>query len=145
MGRSVDRQRSSNTDTTGEFQRLRRDFVEGRITLAELEDRLEQVQLSPEAAEPLDGLTTPPRSRVPAHPSRHGDEVGAHVRSYLLVMAMLVGIWALTGTGYFWPIWPMMGWGIGVASHMLGLREGCHSDEKALTPQGRSNGKHIKV
>ena len=32
-------------------------------------------------------------------------------------MALLVVIWALTGAGYFWPIWPMLGWGIGVLSH----------------------------
>ena len=37
--------------------------------------------------------------------------------SYLLVNTMLVAIWYLTsGPGsYFWPIWPMLGWGIGVA------------------------------
>ena len=25
---------------------------------------------------------------------------------------MLIGIWALSGMGYFWPIWPIAGWGI---------------------------------
>jgi hypothetical protein len=26
-------------------------------------------------------------------------------------MALLVAIWALTGMGYFWPVWPALGWG----------------------------------
>ncbi|MCC6437295.1 MAG: 2TM domain-containing protein [Acidimicrobiales bacterium] len=38
-----------------------------------------------------------------------------HVAIYIIVNAMLVLIWALSGAGYFWPIWPMAGWGIGVA------------------------------
>jgi hypothetical protein len=28
-----------------------------------------------------------------------------------------VAIWALTGMGAFWPIWPALGWGIGIVSH----------------------------
>jgi len=28
---------------------------------------------------------------------------------------MLVGIWALTGAGYFWPAWVMLAWGVGLA------------------------------
>ena len=40
-----------------------------------------------------------------------------HRRIYLLVVAFLVVIWALSGGGYFWPIWPAMGWGLAVAIH----------------------------
>ena len=36
---------------------------------------------------------------------------------YLVVNALLVVIWAFTGAGYFWPIWPMAGWGIGLVLH----------------------------
>jgi hypothetical protein len=35
--------------------------------------------------------------------------------AYVLVNAMLVGIWAVTGAAFFWPIFPILGWGIGVA------------------------------
>ena len=38
-----------------------------------------------------------------------------HLVVYVLVNAMLVGIWAVTGAGFFWPIFPILGWGIGVA------------------------------
>lgn len=38
-----------------------------------------------------------------------------HAVIYLVVNAMLVGIWAMTGRGYFWPVWSMIGWGVGLA------------------------------
>lgn len=34
------------------------------------------------------------------------------VTNYVGVNAVLIGIWALTGFGYFWPIYPLLGWGI---------------------------------
>ncbi len=41
----------------------------------------------------------------------------AHLTSYLVVNAFLVMIWAVTGRGYFWPIWVLGGWGIGLVMH----------------------------
>jgi hypothetical protein len=40
-----------------------------------------------------------------------------HLALYLLVNLFLIVIWALTGHGYFWPIWPILGWGIGIVFH----------------------------
>ena len=40
-----------------------------------------------------------------------------HLVVYLTVNAMLILIWAMTSSGYFWPIWPVAGWGIGVVMH----------------------------
>jgi len=40
-----------------------------------------------------------------------------HVVIYVIVNAMLVGIWAVTGAGFFWPIFPILGWGIGVGAN----------------------------
>lgn len=37
-----------------------------------------------------------------------------HLLVYLLVNGFIVGIWAVTGSGFFWPIFPMIGWGIGL-------------------------------
>src|SRR5919201_1497980 len=42
-----------------------------------------------------------------------------HLASYLSVNAMLVGIWAFSGRGYFWPIWPIMGWGVAVVGQAV--------------------------
>ena len=33
----------------------------------------------------------------------------------------LVLIWALSGGGYFWPIWVIVGWGIGLGVHAFSL------------------------
>ena len=39
-----------------------------------------------------------------------------HALVYLAVNTLLVVIWAATGGGYFWPIWAIAGWGIGLAA-----------------------------
>ena len=41
-------------------------------------------------------------------------DLGAHVVTYCVVNAMLVAIWAITGAGYFWPAWALLGWGVGL-------------------------------
>ena len=42
----------------------------------------------------------------------------SHLFAYVIVNGGMVVIWGLTSFGhYFWPIWPMMGWGIGLAAH----------------------------
>jgi len=40
-----------------------------------------------------------------------------HLGVYLIINTLLVVIWAATGGGYFWPIWPIAGWGVGLAFH----------------------------
>ena len=27
---------------------------------------------------------------------------------------LLIAIWAVTGAGFFWPVFPLLGWGIGL-------------------------------
>lgn len=44
-------------------------------------------------------------------------EFHAHLLAYVLVNAMLIGIWAVSGAGFFWPVFPLMGWGIGLSFH----------------------------
>lgn len=49
-------------------------------------------------------------------------EFRTHLTVYLLVMMLLSGIWAVTNFGgFYWPIFPMMGWGLGVAIHGMSL------------------------
>lgn len=38
-----------------------------------------------------------------------------HLATYLVINALLIGIWFLSGKGYFWPAWVMAGWGVGLA------------------------------
>jgi len=42
-------------------------------------------------------------------------DFSAHLLVYVLVNAFLVAIWALTNVhGFFWPVFPLAGWGIGL-------------------------------
>ena len=38
-----------------------------------------------------------------------------HLLAYFLVNGLLIVIWAVTGAGFFWPLFPLAGWGIAVA------------------------------
>jgi len=61
----------------------------------------------------------------------------AHAAAYVIVNAFLVGLWWLSANGspsmmsgvdggYFWPIWSILGWGIGLAFHGYGAYGGGH-------------------
>lgn len=41
-------------------------------------------------------------------------DFSAHLIAYVVINAMLIGIWAITGAGYFWPAWVLLGWGVGL-------------------------------
>lgn len=42
-----------------------------------------------------------------------------HLVVYFVINAALWGLWYVTGRGYPWPMWPMVGWGIGVVFHYI--------------------------
>jgi hypothetical protein len=44
-------------------------------------------------------------------------DFATHVLIYLLVNSFLVVIWAVTSGDFFWPIFPIAGWGIGLAAN----------------------------
>ena len=46
-------------------------------------------------------------------------EFRSHVVVYCVIISTLWIIWFFTGGGYPWPVWPMAGWGIGLAFHYL--------------------------
>jgi class 3 adenylate cyclase len=65
-----------------------------------------------------------------------------HVAIYVPVNLLFIGIWAAAGGGYFWPIWPILGWGLAVACHAapllarLGRRtRGVGAHTRARSPQ----------
>lgn len=42
-------------------------------------------------------------------------DLQAHALAYVAVNAFLIAIWFATGVGFFWPMFPLFGWGIGLA------------------------------
>ena len=41
-------------------------------------------------------------------------DLGTHAVVFTVMNAMFIGIWALTGGGYFWPAWLIGLWGVGL-------------------------------
>jgi 2TM domain len=54
-----------------------------------------------------------PRDRAVQQLKKRRDFYG-HLVIYTLVNAFLVVIWAVTKHGFFWPVFPIVGWGIAV-------------------------------
>jgi hypothetical protein len=63
------------------------------------------------APEPAESLRTLAAAQV-----EKKQDFTIHLAAYLAVNAFLVVIWAVSGGG-FWPIFPIVGWGIGLALH----------------------------
>lgn len=57
---------------------------------------------------------------------------GTHLVVYLSVNALLVVIWMATGMGFFWPIWPIVGWGIGLVTHRWSINSAKPISEEAI-------------
>jgi hypothetical protein len=100
--------RIADADRERVAERLRKAAGEGRLAPEELEERLEaafsartEAELAPLVAD----LPSEPRPRRPRRRRRD-------VRPFVAMSILLVAIWALSGGGYFWPVWPILGWGV---------------------------------
>jgi hypothetical protein len=124
--------RAADADRRRVVADLQQHYVDGRLSSDELDERVTRAMAARTFGE-LDALLrdlppapTRPEPEPPAvgegpPEPRSRDGFRRHLTSYLLVMALLVAIWLLTDPGgYFWPIWPMLGWGFGLAWHALG-------------------------
>lgn len=93
---------------------------DGRLTLEEFSDCLGEVYAARTSAQlqgalrelpPLPaGAVVPPAERVAAR-----RRVRAGVLGYSGFVALMLTIWVLTGAGFFWPLWPIIGVGFGMA------------------------------
>jgi Domain of unknown function (DUF1707)/2TM domain len=105
--------------------RLADHHAAGRLTFEELDERLAATWSARTRAELADILidlpTAPPPPTPPVRQPVSAAVSGwrTHLVSYLAVIAGLWLIWALTGSGYPWPIWPMLGWGLGLLGHRV--------------------------
>jgi hypothetical protein len=54
----------------------------------------------------------------------------AQVAAYLVVNTVFVLIWALDGHGFFWPVYPLVGWASGLSfQHFSAVLRGQITDE----------------
>lgn len=118
--------RASDADRAALVAELKEHFEAGRLTLAEMEERTRQAY----AARSVDELASlvrdlpPPAASVPSPPppadaARHPSSLRRQLGGYVVVVAFLVGIWALSGGGYFWPAWPMLAWGFALVMQLV--------------------------
>ena len=118
-GFPADDKRASDAERDAIVSDLRAHAADGRLTVEELDERIAAALAAQTRAELVPLVADlPPRPR----PVSDRRDVREHVRSYVLVSLLLVAIWALTGADYFWPVWPILGWGIGVLSHVGAVR-----------------------
>jgi hypothetical protein len=61
------------------------------------------------------GSTDPELREAAIRSLRKKRDLRTHLIAYVLVNTMLIVIWAVTGARFFWPVFPLIGWGIGVA------------------------------
>jgi hypothetical protein len=114
--------------------RLGQAFTQGYLSIPEYDTRLDQA-LQAQTARALNQLLGDlPVGRIAQRdPRRRAARVAAarlgvriHLAAYLAASLLMIGIWltvAVTaGAWYFWPIWPILGWGIGVISHGIPVR-----------------------
>jgi hypothetical protein len=100
--------RAADSDRDRTVERLRDAAAEGRLTPDDHERRVETALAARRYAE-LESLVAdlpqPDGARRAAR--EHSDLAG-----FLATSVLLVAIWALTGMGYFWPVWPILGLGV---------------------------------
>jgi len=124
--------RASDEEREQVVAQLREHYGTGRLTEDELSARIDHAYAARTHAE-LDVLThdlPAPPSTVPvptanAKVDRVVTPAGRALRTsfhihlvvYIVVNLALIGIWALTDTHYFWPIWPILGWGVGLGAN----------------------------
>jgi hypothetical protein len=74
----------------------------------------------------------PLRERAVKRLKKRRDFAG-HLLVYALVNSFLVLIWALTNDGgFFWPVFPIVGWGIGVVMNAWDVYRDDELDEEAI-------------
>lgn len=64
----------------------------------------------PSSIKPSD--TTPPEYEAARKRVERKRKFRADVVAYVVINACLIGAWAATGAGYFWPGWVLAGWGV---------------------------------
>ncbi|MER7450774.1 DUF1707 domain-containing protein [Nocardia beijingensis] len=111
---SQDHVRASDADREKIIDRLRLAMNEGRLSLAEFDDRLQQVY-----AAKTYGELTPLLSDLPAQRKAHPAPAKGIPQwitimwtPWLFVNVLCVAIYLATGAGYFWPFWVAVPWGL---------------------------------
>jgi hypothetical protein len=78
------------------------------------EERVRRDDMDDKPANDLEVLQSPvvpERERARKQVERKR-KFGGDVVAYIVINIFLIGVWAVTGAGYFWPGWVLAGWGM---------------------------------
>jgi uncharacterized protein DUF1707 len=103
--------RASDAEREQTAETLRNHAAAGRLDPDELEDRLGRAFAARTRAE-----LTPLVADLPTAPPKPRREL-PRIPAFVPLAILLIAIWALTGAGYFWPIWPIGAMLIGGFKH----------------------------
>jgi Domain of unknown function (DUF1707) len=113
--------RASDADRERALRELRRHYAAGRLDERELEERAGQAARAKTRLELKLLLIDLPKDvrgkagRAAARIDRAA--LRAHVAAYGTFNGALVGTWALTGAGEFWPAWSIVPWAFALGAH----------------------------
>jgi hypothetical protein len=122
-----DRDRQKAADLLGQA------LAQGYLQIDEYDQRLQQVFQTHTAEELQELLTGLPLDTIRRHdPRRRAARLAAarrgvrmHLGAYLAMVVIVLTVWAAvaatTDATYFWPIWPILGAGIGLFSHAVSI------------------------
>jgi hypothetical protein len=141
--------RASDAEREATAEQLRVAAGDGRLDPEELEERLEAAYGAKTVGE-LAALTRdlPAQAAKPAPaptPQRALDSqaVRARLASFIVVNTICIAIWAASGTnGGFWPIWVILGTGIGLFATVVRRALGVEEPERHRRHHHR--GRHLE-
>ena len=107
---------------------LREHAAAGRLDTDELEERLGATYGARLRADLLPLLADLPAPAAPRPRARRRQLPNA--APVIALAILLVAIWALTGAGYFWPIWPIGAVALSTVKHRRGGCMGTHRNHR---------------
>ncbi|WP_063049258.1 DUF1707 domain-containing protein [Nocardia arthritidis] len=111
---SQDHVRASDADREKIVDRLRQAMNEGRLSLPEFDERLQQVYAAKTYGELTPLLSDLPAQRESQHARAPGVPQWITIMwtPWVFVNVLCVAIYLATGAGYFWPFWVAVPWGL---------------------------------
>jgi hypothetical protein len=131
--------RAGDTEREQTANQLGQALAQGYFALDEYETRLQATFAAHTTDElhelvadlPLERLrrNDPRRRQARQRAARRGVQI--HLATYLAMVVIVLAVWLVVGLTaggwYFWPIWPILGAGIGVLGHAVPIRFAGHS------------------
>jgi hypothetical protein len=135
--------RAADADRERAVQQLQQHLADGRLDYEEFNERVDEAYAArtmddlahalrelpriPVQPRPSPSPVAAPRPRPPAARGKpSGAALAANIAAYTVVNTMLVVIWlvsAISGdVDFFWPIFPLFFWGIGIIAQAVELR-----------------------